>query len=71
MILCLIPLVVLLLAFFVLPFGLMLFESFYLHHCRQPPAAGATIANYAKLFGDLFYLKVLGQTLALGLPSRC
>jgi putative spermidine/putrescine transport system permease protein len=65
MILCLVPLLVLLLAFFILPFGLMFYQSFFLSPLQAP--AGATLANYVKLFGDLFYLKVLAQTLALGL----
>lgn len=66
MILCLVPLLVLLLLFFVLPFGLMLYESLFLAQLQAAPGAGLTFANYAKLFGDLFYLQVLAQTLALG-----
>src|SRR2546430_10671531 len=67
MILCLVPMLVLLLAFFVLPFGMMFYESLFLSPLQAPEGSGATAANYVKLFGDLFYLKVLLQTLALGL----
>src|SRR5262249_12089640 len=66
MILCLVPILVLLLAFFVLPFGMMLYESIFLSPLQAPEGSGATLANYLKLFGDSFYLKVLLQTLALG-----
>jgi putative spermidine/putrescine transport system permease protein len=66
MILCLVPILVLLLAFFVLPFGMMFYESLFLSPLYAPQDSGATLANYLKLFGDLFYLKVLLQTLALG-----
>jgi putative spermidine/putrescine transport system permease protein len=65
-ILCLIPLLVLLFAFFVLPFGVMLAQSLFLSPLQAPAGSPATLANYAKVFGDLFYLKVLLQTLALG-----
>src|SRR5262245_17661213 len=66
MILCLIPMLVLLLAFFVLPFGLMLYESLFLSPLQAMGNDSATLANYTKLLGDVFYLKVLLQTLALG-----
>lgn len=64
--LCLIPLLVLLLAFFVLPFGVMLYQSFFLSLLQAPAGSPPTLANYAKVFGDFFYLGVLLQTLALG-----
>lgn len=67
MIFCLIPILVLLLAFFVFPFGMMFYESFFLSPLQAPPGTGFTFVNYTKLFGDLFYLKVLLQTLVLGL----
>jgi putative spermidine/putrescine transport system permease protein len=66
MILCLVPILVLLLAFFVLPFGMMFYESLFLSPLQASEGSGLTLANYVKLFGDLFYLKVLVQTLALG-----
>jgi putative spermidine/putrescine transport system permease protein len=66
MLLCLVPLVVLLVAFFVLPFAVMLYESLFLSPLQAAPGSGMTLANYAKLFGDFFYMKVLLQTLALG-----
>src|SRR3954454_14827098 len=66
MILGLVPILVLLIAFFVLPLGLMLYESLFLGPLQAPPGSGATLANYVRLFGDLFYFKVLLQTLALG-----
>ncbi len=65
-VLCLIPLLVLLLAFFVLPFGVMLYQSFFLSLLQAPAGSPPTLANYAKVFGDFFYLRVLLQTLALG-----
>jgi len=65
-VLCLIPLLVLLLAFFVLPFGVMLYQSFFLSLLQAPAGSPPTLANYAKVFGDFFYLEVLLQTLALG-----
>ena len=66
MILCLVPILVLLLAFFVLPFGVMFYESLFLSPLQAPAGSRPTLANYTKLFGDLFYLKVLLQTLGLG-----
>jgi ABC-type spermidine/putrescine transport system permease subunit I len=66
MILFLLPILIFLLAFFVLPFGVMLYESFFLSPLIAPEAPGPTLANYTKLFGDLFYLKIVLQTLALG-----
>ena len=65
-VLCLIPLLVLLLAFFVLPFGVMLYQSFFVSLLQAPAGSPPTLANYAKVFGDFFYLRVLLQTLALG-----
>src|SRR5438552_4745701 len=59
------PLLVFLLTFFVLPFGVMLVESLYLSPLQSPGSA-MTFANYAKAFGDAFYLRVLLQTVALG-----
>ncbi len=66
MIFCLVPILVLLLAFFVVPFGVMLYQSLFLSLLQAPEGSAITLANYTKLVGDLFYLKVLGQTLALG-----
>ena len=60
------PLLVFLLTFFVLPFGVMLVESLYLSPLQNPAGVGLTFANYAKAFGDAFYLRVLLQTVALG-----
>jgi putative spermidine/putrescine transport system permease protein len=65
-ILCLIPLLVLLLTFFVLPFGVMLYQSLFLSLLQAPAGSPPTLANYTKMFGDVFYLKVLLQTLLLG-----
>jgi putative spermidine/putrescine transport system permease protein len=65
-ILCLIPLLVLLLAFFVLPFGVMAYQSLFLSLLQAPAGSPPTLANYTKMVGDVFYLKVLLQTLALG-----
>lgn len=66
MIFCLVPIIVLLVAFFALPFGVMLYQSLFLSPLQAPPDSALTFANYAKLFGDFFYLKILLQTLALG-----
>jgi putative spermidine/putrescine transport system permease protein len=66
MVFCLIPILVFLLAFFVLPFGVMLYQSLYLSPLLAPESSLPTLANYIKLFGDAFYLKVVLQTLALG-----
>src|SRR5213594_1946586 len=60
------PLLVFLLTFFVLPFGVMLVESLYLSPLQSPAGSAMTFANYAKAFGDAFYLRVLLQTVALG-----
>ena len=60
------PLLVFLLAFFVLPFGVMLYESLYLSLVQNPAGSAMTFANYTKAFGDAFYLRVLLQTVALG-----
>ena len=66
MIVCLVPLLVLLLAFFVLPFGLMLYDSLLPSPLQMQADTGLTLANYSKIFADFFYVKVLLQTLALG-----
>jgi len=60
------PLLVFLLAFFVLPFGVMLYESLYLSLLQSPAGSPMTFANYTKAFGDAFYVRVLLQTVALG-----
>ncbi|MCC7105637.1 MAG: ABC transporter permease [Chloroflexi bacterium] len=65
-ILLLIPLTVFLLVFFVLPFGVMFQQSFFITPLQANGNVSATLANYAKLFGDFFYVKVLLQTVALG-----
>lgn len=59
------PLVLVLIAFFVLPFGAMLGVSFQ----PSPLAgddAGVGLANYRLLFSDRYYLTALGKTFALG-----
>lgn len=66
MILFIIPILVFLLAFFVLPFGVMLYQSLFLSPLIARENSEPTLANYIKLFGDLFYLKIVLQTLALG-----
>ncbi|MGH7314330.1 MAG: ABC transporter permease [Candidatus Rokuibacteriota bacterium] len=66
MILALIPLLVLLLAFFVLPFGVLLYQSLFLSLLQAPAGSPPTLANYTKMLGDVFYLKVLLHTLVLG-----
>src|SRR5262249_58021802 len=60
------PLLVFLLTFFVLPFAVMFVQSLYLSPLQNPAGVGLTFANYAKAFGDAFYLRVLLQTVALG-----
>ncbi len=60
------PILVLLLVFFVLPFGVMLYQSLFLSLLQAPAGSALTLANYAKAFGDAFYFRVLLQTIALG-----
>ena len=63
------PLLVFLLAFFVLPFGVMLYQSLYLSLLQSPAGSPMTFANYTKAFGDAFYVRVLLQTVALGVAG--
>ena len=44
----------------------MLYQSLFLSPLQAPEGSALTLANYVKLFGDFLYLKVLLQTLVLG-----
>ena len=57
------PAALFLIGFFLLPLILNGVRSFFPHGID----AGFDVANYAKLFGDPYYLRVLGQTLLLSL----
>jgi putative spermidine/putrescine transport system permease protein len=63
----LVPVLVFLAAFFLLPGFLIVLMS-----AGHPPSFAVrpdlfTVANFTRMFGSIFYLKVLGRTLALGL----
>ncbi len=66
MIILLIPVLVVLFLFFICPFGISIYHSFYISPLQTSSEVGFTFSNYQKLFGDLFYLKILLQTLMLG-----
>jgi ABC-type spermidine/putrescine transport system permease subunit I len=55
------PMVVLLLVFLVGPIWVNLLESL------KEPGGGQGVAQYVRIFGDAYYLLVIGQTLAFGL----
>lgn len=67
MIILLIPILVILFLFFICPFVISIYQSFYISPLQASSAAGFTFLNYQKLFGDFFYLKILLQTLMLGI----
>lgn len=62
----LLPIVALLATCFAAPFVVMLYESFFLSPLFAVPGTSFTLANYTKLFSDLFYAGILLQTIALG-----
>ncbi|MGN6771913.1 MAG: ABC transporter permease [Rhizobiaceae bacterium] len=64
--LLILPTLVLLLCFFVLPYVNMVVMSFRNPSTSGVFAPGYTIGNYARALSDPYYLGVLGQTLLLG-----
>jgi putative spermidine/putrescine transport system permease protein len=65
--LLIVPTLVLLAAFFIIPYVNMVVMSFRSPSTTGVFAPGYTFANYAKALGDTYYLLLLGQTLWLGL----
>jgi len=59
------PAVIVIVALLVLPVGYLIRTSFFVGEAGVPSQGGVTIANYAKLFGDTFYVGILGKTLWL------
>jgi putative spermidine/putrescine transport system permease protein len=59
------PAVIVIVALLVLPLGYLIRTSFFVGEAGMPAEGGVTIANYAKLFGDTFYVRILGKTLWL------
>ncbi len=59
------PAIIVVTALLVLPLGYLIRTSFFIGEAGMPPQGGATIANYAKLFSDTFYIRILGKTLWL------
>lgn len=62
----LLPSLLLLIGFFVLPYISMVVMSFRIPSTTSAFAPGYTIANYTKILGDSYYLELLAQTLLLG-----
>ncbi|CAN5523672.1 ABC transporter permease [soil metagenome] len=60
------PVLLLLFVFLVLPYGEMIAMSFRTPATAAPYGDAWTFANYFRAVGDLFYLDVLGYTLAVG-----
>jgi len=60
------PITVFYLLFLVLPYGLVLRMSFYRFSATTMYVPGFTLANYAAITTDPFYLTLLGRTLWLG-----
>lgn len=61
--LLLLPAVLVLICFLVLPLGYLVRNSFYLSELGQSPKGAATLANYAELFGDRFYVSIIFKTI--------
>jgi len=59
------PAVILLVALLVLPLGWMIRLSFFKGDIGIDTVGPPTLVNYAKLFGDPFYLAILGKTVGL------
>lgn len=64
-VLLLAPAIIVVVVLLVLPAGYLIRTSFFIGEAGMPPQGGATLANYAKLFGDTFYVRILGKTLWL------
>lgn len=61
------PAVILLAALLVMPLGWMIRLSFFMGDLGIDTIGPPTLANYAKLLGDGFYLAILGKTVGLAL----
>src|ERR1700733_12529406 len=61
------PITLFYLLFLLLPYGLVLRMSFYRFSATTMYVPGLTLANYAAITTDPFYLALLGRTLWLGL----
>jgi len=59
------PAVIVITALLVLPLGYLIRTSFFIGEAGMPAEGGVTLANYAKLFSDTFYIRILGKTLWL------
>jgi ABC-type spermidine/putrescine transport system permease subunit I len=59
------PAVIVIGALLVLPLGYLIRTSFFIGEAGLPAEGGVTLANYAKLFSDTFYIRILGKTLWL------
>jgi putative spermidine/putrescine transport system permease protein len=64
--LLLLPALVLLVAFFLVPYVNMLVMSFRVPSTSQPYAPGFTIENYVEALTDLYYLRILWDTAVFG-----
>ena len=58
---------IIMVALLVMPVGYLIRFSFFAGQMGAQTAGGFTVANYIKLFGDAFYLGILGKTLYLSL----
>ena len=63
----LVPALLLLLVAFLVPVGMMVPTSFRPYTPLVGIGRGLTARHYVKLVGDLYYLQIIGRTLALGL----
>jgi putative spermidine/putrescine transport system permease protein len=61
------PAVLVLVALLVAPLAWLFRTSLYVGEAGMPPAGGMTLANYAKLFGDTYYLGILLKTFLISL----
>jgi putative spermidine/putrescine transport system permease protein len=66
-VLLLLPAGILFVVFFLLPLAGLLLNSFYDYSRMTGIVATFTTKQYASIFGDMFYLQILGRTLRLGL----
>jgi putative spermidine/putrescine transport system permease protein len=69
--LLLLPVLVVLLVAFAIPVGMMVPTSVRPYTPLVGIGTGVTLRHYARLVGDLYYLQIIGRTLALGLTVTC
>ena len=65
--LLLLPAILVLVCFLMLPLGYLVRYSFYVSELGQSPGGAATLANYAELFGDRFYVLIIFKTIWMSL----